>query len=100
MKKILKKKGFTLIELIVVITILGILVAIAVPSILGYIDEANTAVENANWRTFVSEATLARATDTDNAGTYAETVNGVAYSCTWTVDTMSCTSGGTARALP
>lgn len=98
MKKILKKKGFTLIELIVVITILGILVAIAVPSILGYIDEANTAVENANWRTFVSEASLARATDTDSVGTYEDTTAG--YSCSWTATTFACEDADGARAIP
>ena len=35
-----KKKGFTLIEIIVVLVILGILAAIAVPAVMGYIDDA------------------------------------------------------------
>lgn len=40
MKKIrLNNKGFTLVELIVVLVILGILLAIGVPSILGYMDK-------------------------------------------------------------
>ncbi len=37
-------KGFTLIELIVVITILAILVAVVVPSYIGYRDKARTTV--------------------------------------------------------
>jgi prepilin-type N-terminal cleavage/methylation domain-containing protein len=42
MKK-LSKKGFTLIEIIVVVVILAVLLAIAVPAVLNYIDEADDA---------------------------------------------------------
>ena len=40
MKKLRSKKGFTLVEIIVVLVILAILAAIAVPSVLGYVEEA------------------------------------------------------------
>lgn len=40
MKKINNKKGFTLVEIIVVLVILSILAAIAVPSVIGYVNEA------------------------------------------------------------
>lgn len=36
----LSKKGFTLVEIIVVLVIMGILLAIAVPSVLGYVQKA------------------------------------------------------------
>ena len=48
MKKILNKKGFTLIELIVVIAILAILALILVPTITNYIGEATASRDQAN----------------------------------------------------
>ena len=58
------KKGFTLIEIIVIVTILAVLMSIAVPSIMKYIDEGNLARDIA----FVRGAKLASVKEYADSG--------------------------------
>ena len=79
MKKLLRnKKGFTLIELIVVILILAVLAAILVPSIINYVGRAERSRNASNARSIYSEVSIELAaegsvdTTTITAGTDCE----------------------------
>ncbi len=52
MNKLMNKKGFTLVELIVVIAIIAILAAILIPVVTNYVSDARQAAVDANAQTF------------------------------------------------
>ena len=62
-----EESGFTLIELLIVLVIIGILLAIAVPSYLGFKDRANKSAAQANVRSAIPAVEAYYA----DVGTYA-----------------------------
>ena len=81
-KKLSKKKGFTLMEMMIVVAIIAILIAIIIPTFKGALDRANAAADEANLRAYYAE-TMANAILDDktvsggNLNTF--TVAGVQY---------------------
>ena len=57
-RRLNKEEGFTLVELLIVVAILGFLIAIAVPRMSGISDDARKRAIEANERTLVSAATM------------------------------------------
>lgn len=91
-----KVKGFTLIELIVVIAIIGVLAAILVPSMLGYVRNARISSANANAKqvhTALASALTQLGIDNFDfsTGNTTETVevqlSGAQIACTWSCST-------------
>ena len=58
LKKFTNKKGFTLIEMLIVVAIIAVLIAIAIPTFAGQIEKANQATDAANIRAAYAEAAL------------------------------------------
>lgn len=83
----LNKKGFTLAELLVVVAIIAVLVAIAIPIFSAVTDRAERAVELANARACYAQG-MAKALGTNNAIT-AETL-----SAGGKIYTFACDAGG------
>lgn len=74
--KTTKAKGFTLIELIVVIAIIGVLAAILVPTMLGYVTKSRCSSANANAKSLFN-AINSSLVDLDSEGEDITTFNSV-----------------------
>ena len=69
LKKFTNKKGFTLMEMLIVVAIIAILVAIAIPTFSGSLAKANAATDLANIRSGFASAQIKAMTETVGDGT-------------------------------
>ena len=74
MKKLKNSKGFTLMEMLIVVAIIAILVAIAIPTFTKQLEKAREATDMANLRSAYAEVMAAALTSGDEAdGTIGNT---------------------------
>lgn len=62
------KKGFTLVELVIVVAVMAVLVAVAIPTVSSIVGTAEEAVDNSNARTIESLIKLKEAELSNNGG--------------------------------
>lgn len=74
-KKLSKKKGFTLMEMMIVVAIIAILMAVIIPTFTNAMNKAKAATDEANLRAYYAE-TMATCILEDRDPTTAELVNG------------------------
>ena len=99
-----KRHGFTLIELIVVIAIIGVLAAILIPSIMGYVKKSKRSADIAGAKTIYDTVLSVIADDEDamisftenNTSTHNVTVKSNGTTQTYTLVTV-CTKDGAAN---
>ena len=68
-KKLKNKKGFTLMEMLIVVAIIVILLAIAIPSFNNSLHKARTAADEANVRSYFAEVLVENMTNDGNTFT-------------------------------
>ena len=67
------KKGFTLVELVIVVAVMAVLVAVAIPTVSSIVNSAQEAVDNSNARTIESLIKLEEAELSNKGGTLGAT---------------------------
>lgn len=72
MRKMKNKKGFTLMEMLIVVAIIAILIAIAIPTFASSLNKARVATDEANIRSGYASV-MVRVLDPDNALAAADT---------------------------
>mgnify|MGYP004538437225 CR=1 FL=1 len=102
MKKLKNSKGFTLMEMLIVVAIIAILVAIAIPTFTNQLEKAREATDMANIRAAYAEVMASALTGeegtgvtyTEAAGTWVKEVDAVQKVADWQTAGGAPTIGG------
>lgn len=104
LKKLTNKKGFTLMEMLIVVAIIAILVAIAIPTFNSKLNEAKLATDRANIRSGYAAVQIEVLTNDSADGTYYLKADGTvekkdsapdkAYKCAGTLGSADAGSVG------
>ena len=96
LKKFTNKKGFTLMEMLIVVAIIAILVAIAIPTFSGTLKKANAATDLANIRSGYASAQITAMTENHSTdATYYLQKDGTVKSDATGRDDYVCKAGST-----
>ena len=90
-RKHLNNKGFSLVELIIVIAIMAVLVAVLVPQYLQYVEKSKTSADNASADTITNAVKVILSDDTYSGSS--------GFTVTWAGASNTVTVGGTDKAL-
>ena len=93
------KKGFTLIELIVVIAIIGVLAAILIPALLGYVKKSKVTAANSSAASLYNAINTVL-TELDEEGIDTGEITGLSYTKNSKSVTVSKTAAGSAETTP
>ena len=86
MKKLKNSKGFTLMEMLIVVAIIAVLIAIAIPTFTNQLEKAREATDLANLRSAYAQVMAAALTNSDDDTTIGLNRDGDDGAAVWSIN--------------